>query len=350
MTLALFPALITLWYTEEILIFAGQNESVSRMSAEFIHGSVFGIVPLYLSLCSSAFLRSIKRPRIVLFANILGAIVHAGPCIVLVNYYGWGLRGAGIASALNSWTRFLFLEIYLQKNRPLGGAEWTPDSLAWNGLKDYIKLAIPSAAIYCTESWSFELQAVIAGWVSTSGLAAHVAGVSVICIAFRIPQGLSQSLSTLVGTALGNGRPRQAKLFANYGFGVGILLALGSGACIHVYRSSIGAVYSKDPEVVPLMDTVIDMASVFVIPDALSMTQEGILRGLKLQSLTARYKILSLFGVMLPSSFILSRYMGVPGVWTGSILGVCFSTFFYYRIITSTDFAQRSTEAIKDNQ
>jgi len=349
LTIALIPAIIILAYTEDLLVWVGQDPVVSRMSGEFVHGSVFGLVPLYLSLCSAAFLRSMKKPQVVLTANILAAIVHAGPCILMVNHYGWDMKGAGIASALNSWTRFLYMEFYLWNHKELGGSEWTPDALSLSGIRKYVALAIPSAAIYCTESWSFELQAVIAGWVSTSGLAAHVAGVSVICIAFRIPQGLSQSLSTLVGTALGNGKPRSAKAVANYGFGLGTVLAFIIGACIHIFRDPIRAVYSKDPGVIPIMNTIIDITAVFVIPDALSMTQEGILRGLKLQSITAKYKILSLFGIMLPTSLFLSKRIGVPGVWVGAIAGVCFSTFFYYQIIKATDFAERSAAAIKDN-
>lgn len=348
MTVAFVPGLITLFFTKEILVAAGQDVQVARYSSDYITGALYGLLPLYLNLCSAAFLRSLKLPEIPLLANVIAALVHIGPCIWLVDRYG--LYGAGIAAAINSWTRFFVLEVYMALHPELGAHRWTPEAFSWLGLVEYIKLALPSAALYCSESWAFELQAVVAGWVSTSGLASHVAGVSVICIAFRVPQGISQSMATLVGSALGNGKPMYAQRLSRYGLWIALMLSSVIGLTILIFRHSIIPIYSRDVTVLPVMDTVMAITGIFVVIDAFATVQEGILRGLKLQSAAMKYKIISMFAIMLPTGLVLSRLFGVPGIWIGSVIGVSSSSFWYYRIIQSCDFAHRSAVAIKDNQ
>jgi MATE family multidrug resistance protein len=119
MTVALVPGLIILFFTKEILVAVGQDAEVAQYSSEFITGASYGLLPLYMNLCSAAFLRSLQLPNIPLLANVVSALVHIGPCIWLVDRYG--LYGAGIATALNSWTRSHVHEIY-KAHHPEQGA------------------------------------------------------------------------------------------------------------------------------------------------------------------------------------------------------------------------------------
>ena len=350
LTIGFLPALAVLLFTDQVLVFSGQDVAVATYAADFIKGASLGLIPLYLNFCSAAYLRSIKRPKLPLVANIAAACVHIAPCILMVNHYGLGLYGAGLAASLNSWTRFLFLEVYLHIHPELGGHQWTPEAMSLSGLIDYIALALPSAALYCSESWAFELQAMVAGWVSTEGLASHVAGVSVICIAFRLPQGMSQSLATLVGASLGKGKPGEAEAFRSCGLFMTLIASSAVGLAVFVFKRQIASIYSTDASVVSVLDPVMIQAAFFIVVDAFATVQEGVLRGLKLQPVAMKYKLFSMFVVMLPTSLALSRFIGVPGIWLGSTLGVSSSSFWYNRILSRCDFAERSAIAIKDNQ
>jgi hypothetical protein len=76
----------------------------------------------------------------------------------------------------------------------------------------------------------------------------------------------------------------------------------------------------------------------------------GKLRGLLLQTATMKYKIISMFAVMLPTGLALSRFFGVRGVWIASVFGVSSNSFWFYCILLSCDFAHRSAVANKGNQ
>ena len=64
------------------------------------------------------------------------------------------------------------------------------------------------------EWWAYELQALVAGWVGTEGLAAHVAGANVVTAVFMVAIGIQQATSTLVGFSIGNQKPKNAKEIA----------------------------------------------------------------------------------------------------------------------------------------
>ena len=204
--------------------------------------------------------------------------------------------------------------------------------------------SIPNPLLFVSR----RLQAVFAGWVSTEGLAAHVAGVNVIAIAFMVPNGISQSLSTLIGASLGEGLPTLAVDFTKKGCLLMWCVACTYGLGIYLGVDDISRIYSTDPAMRKILTTILVMTSGFVVFDAMNTTLAGVIRGLGLQTRAAKYQAVAMFGVMLPVGYFAYPHWGVPGVWVGSIVGMTVSALLFLSIVRKADYKDCSRRAIRE--
>lgn len=345
-TVVFVPCCVNLYYTDYFLLLLQQDPLVAELAAQYTRAYMWGLLPFFYLCCTGSFLRSCQRPNPPLLSNVVGSLIHLVLSIYLINVRKMGLRGAGMAMALNSLLRFAFLEFYLYRHPELNGHKWTKEIRSLKGIRHFLGLGIPSFLLVAVEWSAFELQSVLAGWVSTDGLAAHVAGINVIAILFMIPSGLSQSLSTLVGASLGEGLPKLAMEFTKKGSLLMFIIACFYGACIFFWKDAIARVYSTDERMSEILKSLLSIISVFVVGDAMTTTFTGTIRGLGLQTIAAKYQIFAMFVVMLPIGYISYPYLGVPGVWLGSVAGITTSALLFLSLIRKTDFSQCSLRAI----
>ena len=347
---ASIPCCIALFFTDSLLLLMDQDPEVCRLAAEYTRSFMFGLPTFFLYFATSSFLRSVQHPKPPLVANVVGSIIHLFVVIWFVNVLKWGLWGAGLAMSINSALRFLMLELFLSWKPELNGHIITKETFSIRGIRHFLGLGIPSFLLVAVEWVAFELQSVIAGWVSTQGLAAHVACVNVIAIVFMIPNGLSQSLSTLIGASLGEGLPQLGKDFAKKGLFLVTMLASTYGLLIWNFDPSIAKLYSSEPVTMQIMKQLLKITAIFVLFDAWNTTCMGIIRGLGLQTRAAKLQILAMFGVMLPVGYFLYPYFGVAGIWYGSVSGMVTGASFFVRVILTSDWTECSRRAIHESR
>ena len=78
----------------------------------------------------------------------------------------------------------------------------------------YLSIGLPSALMVCFEWWAFEILAILSGYIGVEALACEVIIINIVSFVFMMPLGISFAASSLVGNYLGQGNPRQAKIFA----------------------------------------------------------------------------------------------------------------------------------------
>lgn len=349
-TIAVIPCCFALFFTDSLLLWLEQDPKVSQLAAEYTRAFMIGLPAFFYFSSASAFLRSCQHPQPPLLANVVGSAVHLFVSILLINILGWGLWGAGLAMSFNSVLRFVMLEIFLSWKPELRGHSWTKEMLSLKGIRHFLGLGIPSFLLIAVEWIAFELQSVFAGWVSTEGLAAHVSGVNVITIVFMIPNGISQSLSTLIGASLGEGLPDLAKQFAKKGAALMFGLACTYGLGIWIFHDPIARVYTTDEGTRVILESVLALTATFVVFDAMNTTGAGIIRGLGLQSKAARLQMMAMFGIMLPVAYFLSPRWGIPGIWFGNIAGMLTCACMFFTVIRRADWKECSRRAIHESR
>lgn len=347
---AFIPSFIFLWYTDSLLIMMGQDAQVAVQATEFSRWSLIGLLPFFLFSCATSFLRSCQRPQPPLVINMVASFIHLFVSIYFVNILEWELMGAGLSLALNNVIRFAMIELYFASkySRDLPAHVWTENLCSFHGIRHFLGLALPSFLLVFIEWSCFELTAVIAGWVSTEALSAHVSGNSIIAVVYMIPAGWATAVSSLVGASIGEGKPTLARDFTKKGISLTLAMAILTSILIHYNCHEIGIIYTSDPVALDILKTLLHIITVFTIFDAVNSSEAGALRGLGKQSVGAKWQLVSMYGLMLPVGFALHYSYGVPGIWVGTVVGMATNATLFGLILWRTDYAECSRRAIHE--
>jgi MATE family multidrug resistance protein len=342
------PCFYLMWVTEPLLIILKQDPETSALAAKFVQGTCWGLLPYFFCNALNSYMRCYGKTLPPVIINIVSSIFHLGITLLAVNRWSMGAYGAGLCISITYYFRWMLTEgamwFYKETRAAL---KWTSASIQSSGVKRYIVLAVNNSALLIFEWAAYELQALIAGWVGTEGLAAHVAGANVVTAVFMGAIGISQSAATLVGISLGNEKPKTAKSFAIISLSFTACLYTIVGMCIIAFRERIALVISSDAHVVETLNVLLIAVGVFAIFDAINGVGEGVLRGMGLQQKAVVFKLTSMFGVRLPVGFILSLYIGVTGIWIGAIAGMLCSCSGFAWVVSRANFRECSKLAIQ---
>ena len=362
------PCIVAMLSSDELLRLAGQDPATCYYSHLFVSWSSIGIVPFFMFTADASFLRAYHINNPTLVVNALSAVIQGVVCIILVNYLGLGLMGAGLSLSISNWSKWIFLQLYLWKssaNKEVSDAlsfhnffdllwqELTIGSEAGEsvmvGIAKFVGIAIPSAGLIWSEWWSYELQAIIAGWLGTEALAAHVVCCNVETIMYMFPLGVQQASSVLVGNSLGAGKPRKATQYAKICTCLGALLVLTIASLVFSFRESIASIYTRDPLVVTKLHSALGIVAAFHTLNGLSCVLEGVLRGMRLQEKAVNAKVAVMVVFQLPLCYIMSRGLGLNGLWYASCIAFVVSNSFYVSVILRADFTECAFVAMKES-
>jgi len=348
------PCFYLMWVTEPLLIITKQDPETSALAGLFVQGTCWGLLPYFFCNALNSFMRCHGKLMPAVVINVSTSIFHAVISYIVVNKWQGGAYGAGLCISITYWVRWVMTEVsmlFYQETR--NALKWTPAAIHWSGIVSYTKLACSNSALLWIEWGAYELQAMIAGWVGTEGLASHVAGANVVTAVFMGAIGISQATAALVGISLGKRRPASAKSFATVSLGFTAVLYTFVCIAIIAWRDRIAALISTDPVVVETLHNLLVVVGVFAIVDALNGVGEGVLRGLGLQPKAVIFKMIGMLAVRLPVGYYLSLDYGVCGIWIGAVAGMMFSCCGFVYVMSRSDFRECSRKAImmqKDEQ
>ncbi|ETO26713.1 hypothetical protein RFI_10421 [Reticulomyxa filosa] len=152
------------------------------------------------------------------------------------------------------------------------------------GMKGYTILALAGIGTQCNEWWSWEANALLVGLLGTNVLAAHSIYILVVTFAFMLPFGFSTALSARLGHLIGSQQYRLAKQVAICGWCVPLFTTSTITVTIFVARHQIARLFTPDPAVISISESVAPFAAIFILFDAYQGIAQGILRGLSLQT------------------------------------------------------------------
>ncbi|MFK0162448.1 MATE family efflux transporter [Rhizobium sp. NPDC090279] len=323
------------FYSEEILLAAGQKPDVAKLASGYIDIGHFAVLPGLLYNVIRALVSAIGRAGIILKVTIAMLVMNAVLAYILVlGHFGlpaMGLHGAAIVSVAVQTAGLLFIIGYVQAHQETRRYEifvrfWRPD---WHALWDVVRLGFPIGVTVLAEVSLFTAASLLMGQIGTIELAAHGIALQWASIAFMIPLGLSQAATVRVGVAHGQGD--------HFGLKRAAIVVLIVSCCISVFGSILFAtvpawlgswyldVSSPDAaKVLAYAAPLIVVAGLFQLVDGLQAIASGLLRGLK----DARVPMIMALIAYWPIGFFLAWLLAFPlgfggiGIWFGFLLGL----------------------------
>lgn len=328
-------ALPAFWFSGPILLAFGQDPEVSRLAQDFLRIAGFGMAPALLVMVLKSYLAALERTQVVLWVTLAGAGLNLAIAWVFI-FGRWGapelgVRGAALASLSTQALTVTLLALYAaleptSRRFRLFQRFWRPD---WTAFARVLRLGLPVGLTGLAESCLFVAASIMMGWIGTVELAAHGIAMEIAALAFMVHLGLSNAATVRVGRSEGEGDSAAMRDSA----ATATVLSAGFGAAMIALfltfpRPLIGLFLDEaKPEAAEILvfgTTLLAMAALFQIFDAMQVIGLGLLRGVQDTSVPMWIAALSYWVIGVPASYLLAfpLRLGGPGLWLGLAIGL----------------------------
>ncbi|MGV3523376.1 MAG: MATE family efflux transporter [Candidatus Sericytochromatia bacterium] len=320
--------------TPSLLLAIGQPADGVSQARNYLEAARWGM-PFALGIAAlRGLLDSLGRSRIVLWVTLTGIAVN----VLLNSLLIWGpgpfpalgVAGTGWATSLvNAWMFFLLLA-YIQSSRALTSyrllGNWRPQPEL---LRELLHIGLPMAGGVMAEVWLFSGMAFLMGYFGATAVAAHQIALNLASTSFMLALGVGSAATIRVGHALGREDRLGASRAGWSGMGLGMGLMGCVGLIFWLFPETIIGLYTdtrapENAELVALATRLLQLAALFQLFDALQVTSQGALRGLKDTRLPMLIGFCAYWGVGLGSGSLLAFVGGLreTGLWLGLVLGL----------------------------
>ncbi len=254
-----------------------------------------------------------------------------------------GATGAGLASAISLWFMAASLAAYYVLHRHyreialFGHGRVT----APTGAVEMLKIGLPMGITLVMEAGIFSLVGLLMARFSSTAVAAHQIAISFAAFTFMVPLGVAMAATARVGQALGRRDGAGVRRAGAAGIGLALGFNLISTFIMLVFPRQVVALYTEAPEVSELAVQLLRLAGLFQLWDALQVSANGALRGLKDTRVPMLLTLLAYWAIGLPVGYGLGFGLeqGPAGLWFGFIAGLFAAAVFlntrFYRLTKS---------------
>lgn len=273
--------------------------------------------------------------RPVMVCGLLGLVANA--LLVYALMFGaWGLpalgvAGAGYGTAMVMWLMAAGLAVWMGSHpryaalRLLTGRRPRPA----NGLRETLMVGLPIGTAFVLEVGVFSLVGLLMARFSAAAVAAHQVAITFAAFTFMMPVGIALATTARVGQAAGAQDADGVRLRGRVGITLAFAIMLPPALLMTLAPQLIVAVYTDDPAVSALAETLLRLAGLWQIWDGLQVSAAGALRGLKDTRVTMLVCLLAYWCVALPlgGALAFALEMGPTGLWWGLIAGLMVAAF-----------------------
>jgi len=283
-----------------------------------------------------------------LFVQLVAVPLHALWCTLLVPRFR--VQGVGLAMVIKGWTELALLAVYAscvnrKKDRHGWWRFWRAlrGRRAWEGMREYLFLAVPSVALCTVEWWAWEFLGLFAGYLrSPDKLAAHVTTANMGSILYLAGTGAQKAASVLVGAACGRSNKGEMHMVARAAMFWNLCCCFCMGGLMLAFRRPLAEAYN--PSSASVQGLLVGLSPFLALQglfDGINQCIQGTLSGLGLQKKASQVSLFCYWMVMVPVAALLAFPMqcSLAGLWMGcnlaSIVAIILNACLYRR----SDFA-----------
>ncbi|MDR9501437.1 MAG: MATE family efflux transporter [Desulfurivibrionaceae bacterium] len=282
---------ISIYVAAPLFALAGHSEEVRILEELYFNILCRGAILHVASHTLSGFFTGRGMTRPVMVSNMVGMAVNIPLDYALINGK-WGLPEMGISGAalatVVSWgviVLILALAIFRRENERrfavFSGRAF--DKVIFGRL---LRFGIPGAMQFSLDIFAFTFFILMVGRIGTVELAATNIVLSINSLAFMPAMGFSYGVSSLVGHALGQGRPDLARLttwsavhiISGFIILVDLFFIFAPLPVIALFIPSNTA-QADYARIIPLAVSLLQIVAAYILLDALYMTFSGVLKG-----------------------------------------------------------------------
>ena len=253
--LAFIPIIAVLLLCEQFFLVIGMDPAASHYAGVYVDTLIPAMFFHAQFDATRQYLNALNKASMVMVTMIITSALHFLWCYLFVFVWQWDIVGVSMATLISYFLNFAIITLYCMCQRDETVRKsfffFTKDS--FRDLKQYLAVGIPSTTMLCMEWWSFEVLAIMAGYISVAATGAHIVVLNTHVVIIMVPLGSQVAAIVTVGQAMGEGNHRKAdwyyKLVASYSFLLNILIA----AAIYCNTETLARLYTNSEEIIPMV-------------------------------------------------------------------------------------------------
>lgn len=283
---------------------------------------------------TSSILRGLGDSKTPLYFLIIATVANVFFDLLFIVVFKWGIGGAAWATVIAQAGAFITTVLYLNKTHPLIKLTWR--KLIWDKdiFKASVRIGLPTGFQQTFVSIGMIALLRIVNDYGTNVIAAYSVAGRIDGIAGLPAMNFGQALSSYVGQNIGARKMHRVKEGLVATLSMSSLIAVATSIIIIVFRHELMTLFINDPVVVKLGGEYLLIVASFYIFFSTMFVVGGVMRGAGDTLIPMFITLFSLWLIRIPLAAILSKYLGVNGIWWAIpiawFMGMTLS-YFYYR-------------------
>ena len=329
------PSMVALWWAGPVVALSRIDPEVTRLMTEYLRAVLWALPLILWFVVLQRFVASLFRPLVLAAINVVAVFGNIFLNWLLI-YGNWGfpalgVAGAGYATTIVSALQFVAALVYVARHlayrpyRPFA----TLFTLHWATLREILHVGWPIAGGLAVEYWFFAATGLLVAQFGTASLAAHQLVVNFTSIFYMVVMAVANAANFRVAHAMGRGSLIEVRRSG----GLAIAVGMGLGAVMVVVlwafpRPIVGFYLDLDDPaslgVLPIAISLLAIAAIFQVGDAVQAVAAGALRGLRDTRASMWAAVLGywVIGVGCGLGLGYGAGLGAIGLWWGIAAGL----------------------------
>ena len=321
-------------FADIIILKLDTSPAIATLASDYIRFVKWGVFGFLIFTVYRNMTEGMGMTKPAFYISLLGLAVNIPVNYIFINgLFGlpaYGGAGCGIATALVLTVMAIAQVIYCQMSKKIDAkglmTPFEKPNLTTIGI--ITKLGIPISLATFFEVTLFTCIPLFIAHLGAVAVSGHQIAASVTTLLFMMPLSLSIAISIRIGNLYGQNHLKQLKVAVSTSYILAALIALFVAVTTFLGRDLISQLYSDSPEVLALASSIMILACIYQLPDALQVAANGILRGLKYTAPISYITFVSYWLVGFALGYVLARTdlivpaMGPHGFWLGIIVGL----------------------------
>lgn len=284
---------------------------------------------------TSAVLRGLGDSKTPLYFLIISTIANVFFDLLFIVVFKWGIEGAAIATVIAQAGAFITSIIYLNRTHPIINLSWR--KLLWDRevFKSSIRIGLPTGFQQTFVSIGMIALLRIVNDYGTNVIAAYSVAGRIDGMAAMPAMNFGAALSTYVGQNIGARKMDRVKQGLRATLSISTWVALLTSAIIILLREPLMRLFVTDQYVIDIGGEYLIIVASFYIIFSSMFVIGGVMRGAGDTLIPMFITLFSLWFIRIPLAAVLSKYVGVTGIWWAIpiawTIGAVFS-YTYYRM------------------
>ncbi|CAH8252390.1 unnamed protein product [Arabidopsis lyrata] len=341
-----------IWFNmEKLLLILGQDPSIAHEAGRYATWLIPGLFAYAVLQPLTRYFQNQSLIAPLLITSCVVFCIHVPVCWLLVYNSGLGNLGGALAISLSNWLYAIFLGSFMYFSSACSETRAPLSMEIFDGIGEFFKYALPSAAMICLEWWSYELIILLSGLLPNPQLETSVLSVCLQTIStmYSIPLAIAAAASTRISNELGAGNSRAAHIVVYAAMSLAVIDALIVSMSLLVGRNLFGHIFSSDKETINYVAKMAPLVSISLMLDALQGVLSGIARGCGWQHIGAYINLgaFYLWGIPIAASLAFWIHLKGVGLWIGIQAGAVLQTLLLALVTGCTNWENQANEARK---